>query len=168
VVTRLTFELVPETCWWSNVRSQVTKAQWEKCKAYVKKRSGSRCEICNGVGRKWPVECHEIWAYDDEAQVQTLVGLVALCPTCHQAKHIGRTMEVLSIGEVDRVLDHVQQVNNWSRVTVHKAVQNTFAIWQIRSQWQWDLDVSYLATIGIELPKYVWKREERDASRADH
>ena len=158
---QLTFELVPQTCWWSNVRSQVTKAQWEKCKKFVKARSNSRCEICGGAGRKWAVECHEIWEYDDERQIQTLVGLIALCPTCHKAKHIGRTLEVYPIAEVDRVLDHVQQINNWSRLTVERAIQNTWAIWSIRSEWEWDLDVSWLASIGVELPRYVWSREER-------
>ena len=165
-MTRLEFELVPSTCWWSNVRSQVTKAQWEVCKRFVKDRSGSRCEICGGVGKKWPVEAHEIWQYDDEEQIQTLVGLIALCPTCHQAKHIGRTMEVNPIKEVDRVLDHVQQVNNWSRITVNVALQNAFAVWSIRSTWTWGLDVSYLKEIGLVLPQYVWDAQERIPSDA--
>jgi len=161
VNARLEFELVPSTCWWSNVRSQVTKAQWEVCKDFVKKRSGSKCEICGGVGSMWAVECHEIWEYDDEAQVQTLVGLIALCPTCHAAKHIGRTMEVYTEREKERVYAHVQRVNNWDRILLVKAIQNAFAIWSIRSDWQWSLDVSYLKELGLVLPQYVWDAQER-------
>lgn len=165
-MNRLEFELVPSTCWWSNVRSQVTKAQWEVCKAFVKERSGSQCEICGGVGKKWPVECHEIWDYDDDAQVQTLVGLIALCPDCHAAKHIGRTLEVYTQREQERIFEHVQRVNNWDRMTTTKAIAYAFAIWSIRSDWQWSLDVSYLKNVGLKLPKYVWLAEERTTTDA--
>lgn len=165
---RLTFELVPSTCWWSNVRSQVTAKQWEICKTFVKERSNRTCEICGGVGRNWPVECHERWEYDDDNQVQTLVGLIALCPNCHAAKHIGRTLEVGPQKRISEVKWHVRFTNHWGADHLEFAIANAFAIWSIRSEWEWDLDVSWLASIGVELPKYVWKKEERSASRADH
>ena len=37
---------------------------------------------------------HEIWHYDDENFVQTLIGLIALCPSCHKSKHYGRAINV--------------------------------------------------------------------------
>lgn len=159
----LRIELVPSTAWWSNVRSQVTRKQWEVCKAFVKTRSGGRCEICGGVGRRWPVECHERWQYDDNRMVQTLVGLIALCPTCHAATHIGRTIRTSGVDNVNRVLAHVAKVNHWSTETTHRAVQNAFGVWSIRSAWEWDLDVSWLATIGLDLPQYVWSAQEKNA-----
>jgi hypothetical protein len=80
VQTRLTVELVPSTCWYTNVRSNVSKAVWDRLRRRVAAEAGKRCEICGGRGRRWPVECHEVWHYDDATKVQRLERLVALCP----------------------------------------------------------------------------------------
>ena len=62
VETRLTVELVPSTCWYTNVRSHVPKAVWDRLRRQVAAEAGDRCEICGGRGRRWPVECHEVVA----------------------------------------------------------------------------------------------------------
>ena len=80
---KLTIELVPQTCWYANVRKLVTYSQWEVIKRVTRRAAHSICQICGGVGKRWPVECHEIWQYNDEAHIQTLIGLIALCPMCH-------------------------------------------------------------------------------------
>lgn len=36
-----------------------------------------------------PVECHEVWDYDDDRKIQRLERRVALCPACHEVKHAG-------------------------------------------------------------------------------
>jgi len=145
--SRLVVELVPRTCWWSNVRSNVSKADWETCKRFVRERSGDRCEICGGRGPRWPVECHEEWSYDDDRGIQTLVGLIALCPACHEVKHLGRA-EV--VGDGDRALTHLARVNKWpmERAILYRNL--VFEIWQMRSATQWELDVSFLSLLGIE------------------
>jgi hypothetical protein len=89
VQTRLTVELVPSTCWYTNVRSNVSKAVCDRLRRRVAAQTGNRCEICGGRGRRWPVECHEVWHYDDEVKVQRLERLAALCPACHEVKHAG-------------------------------------------------------------------------------
>ncbi len=61
----LTVELVPQTCWYTNVRSNVPAEDWERLRKFVFKLAGYRCEICGGRGDKWWVECHEQWEYDD-------------------------------------------------------------------------------------------------------
>jgi hypothetical protein len=60
VETRLTVELVPSTCRYTNVRSHVPKAVWDRLRRQVAAEAGDRCEICGGQGRRWPVECHEV------------------------------------------------------------------------------------------------------------
>jgi len=108
------------------------------------------------------VECHEIWEYDDDNQIQTLVGLIALCPMCHQAKHIGRSQEVLSKGDLMAVYNHICQVNGYGvSHLLNTVLPLVFSIWSIRSDWEWGLDVSYLREIGIDLPRYVWGPHER-------
>lgn len=169
IEARLEMELVPSSAWWSNVRSQVTPKQWQVCKDFVKARSSARCEICGGVGRKWPIECHEIWQYDmpterGKAGLQTLVGLIALCPPCHSAKHIGRSMNVMSRHDLKELWGHILQVNQWNAATLEAYLDTTFAVWSVRSDTSWDLDVSFLETIGLELSQYVWLASERDTS----
>jgi len=58
--TRLTVELVPSTCWYTNVRSNVSKAVWDRLRRRVATDAGKSCEICGGRGGRWPVECHEV------------------------------------------------------------------------------------------------------------
>jgi hypothetical protein len=86
---RLTIELVPRTCWFSNVRDQVPRGDWDRIRREVYERAGKRCEVCSGRGSRHPVECHEVWEYDETAHVQRLVRMIALCPACHEVKHIG-------------------------------------------------------------------------------
>lgn len=149
-MSRLAIELVPSTAWWSNVRSNVTRAQWERCKNFVKNRSENRCEICGGQGRRWPVECHEIWAYDDERRIQTLVDLIALCPSCHEVKHIGRAF---AVGNGQRALEHLCRINGWSLAHAEAYINVQLEIWELRSTHPWRLDISFLGTLGIEPPE---------------
>ena len=88
-------DLVPRSCWFSNVRNHVSKEEWDSIKRSVFSAAAYRCEICGGRGPEWPVECHEVWMYDPPRDAenpvgrQTLVGCEALCPNCHETKHFG-------------------------------------------------------------------------------
>jgi len=76
---KLQIELCPSSCWYSNVRSILTKSQWDNVKKQVSSKAWDTCEICGGVGPKHPVECHEMWEYDTKTLTQKLVELIALC-----------------------------------------------------------------------------------------
>jgi hypothetical protein len=146
---KLSIELVPKTCWWSNVRSNISPSDWEKCKKLVRERSGDRCEICGGSGPKWPVECHELWDYDDEKKIQTLVGLIALCPSCHEVKHIGLA-EVK--GRWDEAIKHLMLVNGWNKEQANVYIEYSFELWAHRSTYQWQLNIDFLSLLDIEHP----------------
>lgn len=138
---KLTIELVPQTCWYSNVRSEVSAQIWELLKKRVYQKANYRCEICSGKGDRHPVECHEIWDYDDKQRVQTLTGLTALCPACHECKHIGyATIQ----GRGDIAATHIAKVNNWSPAQADLYIKKCFEIWQARSLVEWTLNISYL------------------------
>ena len=142
----LTIELVPKTSWYKNVRSNVPAAQWERLKKLTFSRAHNACEICGGRGEKWPVECHEVFAYDDERYIQTLVRLVALCPSCHEVKHIGLAGVR---GNRRRALAHLARVNHWSMEDANHYVEACFELWSRRSCHQWKLDLSYLNQFSI-------------------
>ena len=95
---KLDIELVPSTCWYSNLRNAVSREVWDRIRYKAYKASGYRCHIC-GIDRK--MYCHEVWRYDDEKHVQRLVGFVGLCELCHMVKHIGFAGIRAMDGELD-------------------------------------------------------------------
>lgn len=143
VQTRLTVELVPSTCWYTNVRSNVSKDVWDQLRRRVAAEAGQRCEICGGRGRKWPVECHEVWSYDDATRTQRLERLIALCPACHQVKHAGFASKQ---GKLAAVIAQLVKVNGWSHDDVELYLEAAFETWAARSRHQWTLDISSLET----------------------
>lgn len=145
---RLTIELVPQTCWFSNVRSNVSEAVWGRLKRATFAAAAYHCEVCGGQGRHWPVECHEVWDYDDERHIQRLVRLIALCPPCHEVKHIG----FASVrGVFERAAAHLAAVNRWPLDHALTYVDASFAIWEERSEYDWELDISWLESAGVSV-----------------
>lgn len=138
---KLTIELVPKSQWFTNLRSELTKGQWDRLRKACYKRAGYRCEVCGGVGPKHPVECHEIWDFDDERQIQRLDGLIALCPSCHQVKHIGFAFKR---GKGDQVLAHLAKVNGWSLDQAAEYAAYAFLQWKVRSSLKYTLDLDWL------------------------
>src|SRR5437899_2821887 len=139
-VTPLTVELVPSTCWWSNVRSHVAPAVWERLRKATADAAGNKCEVCGGQGRRHPVECHEVWDYDDTRRVQRLVRLVA--PSCHEVKHLGLTAKR---GRGAQALAHLARVNGWSASDAEAYAEVVFEQWATRSR----LDCTVLEAQGI-------------------
>lgn len=152
---RLSIELVPFTCWLSNVRSICSKAQWDKIRKQVYLEAEYVCEICGGVGPKHPVEAHEIWSYDDHNQIQKLVGMIALCPACHQVKHIGFAQ---SQGKGEQAMQHLMKVNELTRKKAEKYLTEAMQQWDERSQKKWKLDMTFLSTYDIDISKLEKQR----------
>ena len=140
-MTRLTIELVPRGQWGANLRSELPKDEWDRLRKATYKAAGYRCEICGGKGPKWPVECHERWEYNDENKVQKMIGLIALCPSCHRVKHIGRSM---SIGCGDDAVRQLMKVNGWSASDANHYIEAVFETWAKRSREDWTLDLAWL------------------------
>jgi hypothetical protein len=138
---RLTIELVPATSWGDNLRTRLRAAQWDKIRRKVYADAGSKCQICGGVGPRHPVECHEIWSYDDSRGVQALAGLIALCPACHEVKHMGYA-EVTGNGR--RARAHLALINGWTDDQAWKHRCDAMREWSRRSKRDWDVDLSWL------------------------
>lgn len=147
----LRIELVPSTCWWSNLRSELPAEQWAVCKRWSSQRASRRCEICGECGPRWPVECHERWQYldDDRPRVQRLVGLISLCPACHQATHMGFASVS---GHLDQAMAHLAGVNGWTPEQCAAHLADSESVWESRSRYEWTLDVDWLAqALGIDV-----------------
>jgi len=155
---KLTIELVPPTAWYTNVRSAVSKEEWDVIRKKCYREAGYICEVCGGRGDKWPVECHEIWDYDDINKKQTLKGFISLCPNCHKTKHVGLAQ---INGEEDIVINQLMKVNNMTEEEARQYISDAFRKWLTRSDYEWECDISYLE-IYTKNKNYHGRKVHRD------
>lgn len=94
-----------------------------------------------------PVECHEVWEYEEATGVQRLVQMIALCPACHEVKHMGKT-GIKGRGEIAAA--HLAEVNGWTARRAARYIDRAFAAWEARSARAWSLDVTALTAYGID------------------
>lgn len=147
---KLIIELVPSSAFYSNVRSEVSRKEWDIIRKEVYKKAGHKCEICGDVGPKHAVEAHEIWSYNDRTLIQKLEGMIALCPSCHQVKHFGFAQ---ISGNGEKALKHFIKINKLTKKQAEKEIKKAFDIWAERSKKSWELDISLLKNYGINVDK---------------
>jgi len=135
---KLTIELVPKTAWYNNLRSQFTKEQWDFIRKYAYKRAGYKCEICGDTGDNHPIEAHEEWHYNDKNHTMTLDKVTALCPACHQVKHIGLAKKR---GKLDEAIEHFIKVNGCTKEFAITYINVRIGLWKERSKSSWTLDI---------------------------
>ena len=133
---KLTIELIPRTSWFTNLRSIVSKNDWDIIRRKCYKNAGYKCEICSGKGNDWPVECHEVWKYDDIKHIQKLIRVIALCPNCHQVKHIGLAQ---IRGKLDEAMKHFCKINKIDDDEAIKRVNIAFEKYRERSSHEWKI-----------------------------
>ncbi|HEX4830424.1 MAG TPA: DUF5710 domain-containing protein [Trebonia sp.] len=142
-------DLVPKSCWFTNVRSCVSERDWERLRHMITSRAGQRCEACRrpadrDTGR-W-LEAHERWSYDDETRVQSLRRLICLCTDCHQATHYGlATVQ----GTDAQARAHLRAVTGFSAADIDLLIEAAFELWAQRSRYDWALDLSILTDAGV-------------------
>jgi hypothetical protein len=147
---RLTVDRIPTACHCSNVRSSVSEGRWDTLRRRVYRRAGSRCVICGSVGADHPVEAHEAWEFDEAERMQRLVGMMALCPACHEVKHFGRAVRR---GRGEQVRAQLARINGWSGDEVEEHLRTTAEVWQRREEVEdWSLDLAALAEYGMVPP----------------
>ncbi|MDE7162479.1 MAG: HNH endonuclease [Clostridia bacterium] len=140
---KLNFELVPDSCWYSNLRSALPQGAWDVIRKKAYARANGRCMICGAPAVR--LEAHEQWEYDDEKGVQKLANVVAVCRACHEVIHIGRTQ---LMGREREASEHFMKVNGCTYAEYRKALGEANAVHRERSRREWQLDVS-------ELPKFM-------------
>lgn len=165
---RLTVELVPKTCHYSNLRSELPRTDWDRLRRLCYHQAGYRCEVCGGRGDRHPLECHEVWEYDDVRMVQALAGVVALCPACHEVKHLLRATKA---GRQEQALAHLAEVNGWTPAQTRRYFGGECVTWARRSRVEWTLNLNKLRDYGIQPPPVPAVRKTRQPNKrapADH
>ena len=140
---KLNFELVPDSCWYSNLRSQLPKEVWDMIRKKAYARAGGKCMLCGAPTAR--LEAHEQWEYDDAGGVQKRVNVIAVCRACHEVIHIGRTQLT---GREKEACEHYLKVNGCTYTEYRNALGQANETHRERSRREWRLDVS-------ELPKFL-------------
>lgn len=137
---KLNIELVPDSCWYSNLRSILSPAQWDAVRKEAYARAGGKCMICGKSCAR--LEAHERWEYDEEKHVQKLADVVAICRSCHEVIHIGRTQ---LMGRGREAEEHFMKVNGCSYADFKKALGEANEAHIRRNKVpEWSLDLGYL------------------------
>ena len=136
---KLDFELVPEECWYSNLRSVLPPAGWDIVRKDAYARAKGRCSICGKSGR---LEAHEKRSYAEKRAVQKLETVIALCRACHEVKHISRTQLT---GRGDEAMEHFMKINGCSQMDYHAALGKANEEYLRRNKIEnWTTDLSWL------------------------
>ena len=157
-------DLVPTSCWFTNVRYCVTERDWERLRRMLLLRANFRCEACDCREdpeiKRW-LEAHERWHYDDITTTQTLRRLIILCSGCHRTTHYGFARVK---GEEQQAFDHLMGVTGMNASQASAHVAEAFAIWQRRSTRNWHLNLDMLTTAGISLAQPPEANKRRDVA----
>ena len=139
----LDFELVPDGCWYSNLRSILKPKEWDEVRREAYSRANGRCSICGRPSAR--LEAHEVWSYDIPSSTQKLEDVIAVCRDCHSVIHIGRTQ---LLGDEDRAIKHFCKVNGCSYSDYIRALGKANEVHRERNKVsEWKLDLTYLKKI---------------------
>ena len=145
---KLDFELVPEECWYANLRSVLKPSDWDVVRRDAYARANGRCMICGRWTKR--LEAHEKWSYDEKLALQKLEDVVALCHACHEVKHIARTQLV---GRGAGAMEHFMKINGVSQMEYHAALAEANAEYLRRNKIEgWSTDITWLKDkFGVSL-----------------
>ena len=153
----LFIDLIPNTCWFTNVRYCTHSRDWDRLRDCVYSRVNNTCECCHNKTNN--IEVHERWHYDNDTKTQKLVRLVALCKMCHTTTHIG----LAGIkGKGSEALEHLKKVRNFTHEEAIEHNKQAFQVWRERNTIKWNLDLSLLTNNNIKLIKNVSSKERED------
>ena len=143
----LQIELVPKSSWCSNVRSVLKQSQWDKIRKSTYNKAGDKCEICKSTGKRHP-DCHEVWAYDSSSMTQRLAFFQAICPACHEVKHLGRA---IARGNGNVAFNRFREFNSLDELLALRIRDAVFKEWRERSKVKWALDITLLKDYDINV-----------------
>ena len=145
-------DLIPKSCWFKNVRSNINSSDWNLIRKHIYNRVNYICECC-GIDTKLnkkQLEAHERWHYDNKNKIQKLVRIIALCRDCHQSTHIGYA-EIT--GNYQKAYNHLKKVRDFDDIDCEDHINRAFELWEKRNKYNWELDLSLITNNGFRIKK---------------
>ncbi len=134
-------ELIPQSSFYKNIRSEVSTKQWQDIRKIILDRDNHSCSICESSKN---LEAHELWIYDDSLHIQKLEDILSLCKPCHQVHHLGFAQLQ---GNFESCLQRLKKTNQLNEQQTYYMVKNVFERWKKRSKHQWKIDMTALQSI---------------------
>ncbi|MCQ2026828.1 hypothetical protein [Clostridium butyricum] len=147
---KLHIELIPKTCWGSNLRTKFKKSDWDKIRKSVYEKEKMHCHIC-GIECK-SLDAHEVWDFEEKNHIQKLIDIIGVCKECHSAIHYGRAQK---IGYGEQAQKQFIKVNGCDILDLQEELIRVKSDFLRRSKINnWKLDLSF-----IEKQGYVIKED---------
>ncbi len=144
---KLQIELIPKTCWGSNVRTKVKKSDWDKIRKAVYEKEGMHCHICGESCTS--LDAHEIWEFDEKNSIQRLVDIIGICKSCHNTIHFGRAQK---IGCQKEAIAQFLKVNDCDMVDLRNELLKVEEVYMRRSKIKdWKLDLTLITNKGFSI-----------------
>lgn len=140
---KLNFELIPDGCWYSNLRTLLKPKMWDVLRKNAYAKADGRCMICNRKASR--LEAHERWSFDEKKKIQKLTEIIAVCHACHSVIHIGRTQ---LLGDEEKAIEHFMKVNSCSYADYRKKLgEANEKHKRLNEVDEWQLDLTVLKDI---------------------
>lgn len=156
----LYIDLIPKSCWFTNVRYCISKNDWNILRKIIYERVNYKCECCNIDCKQnnISIEAHERWYYDYNTKTQKLMRLIALCRNCHLATHYGYAK---ISGKEKIAINQLLKVRNCSIIDLNKHINYSFSVWKDRNEYEWNLDLDLILKNNFKIINYVNKNDRK-------
>ena len=147
----LQIELIPKSCWGSNVRTKVKKKDWDIIRRAVYAKEKMHCHICEELCK--PLDAHEVWEFNEETHVQKLIDIIGVCKACHGVIHFGRAQK---FGYAEEATIQFFKVNDYCdniidlKIEMMRAKSLYLELSEIKD---WKLDLSLIEDQGFVVNK---------------
>eukprot|EP00239_Pterosperma_sp_CCMP1384_P007642 CAMPEP_0197844634 /NCGR_PEP_ID=MMETSP1438-20131217/1631_1 /TAXON_ID=1461541 /ORGANISM="Pterosperma sp., Strain CCMP1384" /LENGTH=312 /DNA_ID=CAMNT_0043455549 /DNA_START=385 /DNA_END=1323 /DNA_ORIENTATION=- len=122
-----------------NLSKMLPAADWDMLRKDAYKHAEYRCEVCSATGPKWPVEAHEQWTLDFSKNEMALTGIQALCPLCHQVRHL-----LTQRPRHSSVVRHLSKVNSWTAEETRVYINHAAKVQDEMSKSEWTVNLDWL------------------------
>jgi hypothetical protein len=137
---KLRIEVLPKTCWNSNLRTKLKKGDWDKIRKNVYAKEGMRCHICEIQCDS--IDAHEVWEFDEIKHIQRLTEIIGVCKLCHNVIHYGRAQKV---GYEKEAREQFIKVNACEIIDLQEALLQVQSDYNRRSKIDdWKLDLTLI------------------------
>ena len=129
--------LVPKPLWGINAHDLLAWETWQRIRRDTFARDNHLCVICE---QQLPLECHEVFSYNDNAGIAVLEKLESRCAECHACNHLGR-LRKRSPDKFQHALVRIGRLNKMRPAEVILLVKNAFRVHSTQTR-PWDLKVA--------------------------
>ena len=142
--------------WWSNSSLHYNKNIWYQYEKLVKDISKGYCFVCGKHCKTSDIVLNDLWDFDDEKKIQTLIGVYPSCLFCHQINTVtlNQTKE-----KHEEIKNHLMQVNNWKYTVADEHLKRTLKKKAERDKSEWIVNIDYLIN-EIKLQPNNFKENE--------